>query len=88
MLLEPFSIFRMGAEGFRSEYLAAPGAEQRKTPTPGEVRSALARLLLLLLLLVAASALAGKCKDKGLNYAVVISDPLAYILGRLLFGRC
>jgi hypothetical protein len=39
-------------------------------------------------LLVVAAFMARNCKDKGLNYAMVMSDPIAYIIGRLLFGRC
>lgn len=45
-------------------------------------------ILVTLVLILIAASLTANCKDKGLNFAVVISDPLAYILGRLFFGTC
>lgn len=39
-------------------------------------------------LLLLAAMLTRGCKDKGLNFAVVLIDPIAYILARVVFGTC
>ena len=75
-------VFKRGTERFGGEYTAVAGGAD----TLVWVR-VLAALLLVALVVVGA-LMARKCKDKGLNFAVVLIDPLAYILARLFFGRC
>lgn len=85
MLLEPFDIFKRGVEQFNPAELSPAGPSRA---SPEELRFAMVRLLVFVILIGIAISLASKCKDQGLNYAMILSDPTAYILGRLLFGRC
>lgn len=39
-------------------------------------------------LIFVAATMARDCQDKGLNCAVILIDPFAYIVARLFFGRC
>jgi hypothetical protein len=75
-----FRLIARGAERFQTE----PNQERFYDTVWFDVAIILATLVLILI----AASLAANCKDKGLNFAVVISDPLAYILGRLFFGTC
>ena len=92
-VLDPLAVFKRGMERFRMEpaslhpeAMAASSGEHRIDPA--EARGLLVQLVLLVALFAAAFWLSRGCKDKALNYAVILADPIAYIIARALFGRC
>lgn len=86
-VLEPFSIFKKGAERFHAESMS-PIQNPQTDLTPEEIRNLLIKLIIYAIIIFWAVKMAKNCKDKGLNYAFIISDPIAYIIGRSIFGKC
>lgn len=78
------SLPRIG-EYFRGEH---PPAEIAQAASRFSRQYRIVAAVIAIALLVAAAAMARGSEDKALNYAVVLADPLAYILARLAFGRC